>query len=115
MTLSISAFTEGDEMGSRAVPCQGWQPIETAPKQPRAAGWSRGPLVWLLIPYSPNPEPDVGWWSEGYDCFRFTGEDGPNDIQPIAWAPLAKPPAEPCDAGPTLAKAEGNEGSSVDA
>jgi hypothetical protein len=68
-----------------------WQPILTGPKAPRAAGWTAGPLVYLLIPYD-QPDWDVGFWDARERCWRFTGEDGPDDIQPTHWAPLPAPP-----------------------
>lgn len=43
----------------------------------------------LLIPYD-EPEWDVGYWSERSQCYRFTGDDGANDIQPIGWLPIIK-------------------------
>lgn len=39
----------------------------------------------LLIPYSPRPQWDVGYWCDKDECFRYDGDDGPNDIQPIKW------------------------------
>lgn len=66
-----------------------WQPIETAPKD--------GTPIKLLIPYSPEifPESDCtdrGFWSAEDSCFRFDGDDGPDDIQPTHWMPLPEPP-----------------------
>ncbi len=65
----------------------GWQPIESAPKD--------GGSVLLYIPYSPEKFPpeecaDVGRWNDEDGCFRFNGDDGPDDIQPTAWMPLPK-------------------------
>jgi hypothetical protein len=65
-----------------------WQPIETAPKD--------GRKMKLLIPYAPEMYSeaectDVGRWdskSGENGCFRFDGDDGPDDIQPTHWAPL---------------------------
>ena len=73
------------------TPHGGWRDIESAPRHPRDAGHSYGPLVWVLIPYTP-PEADIGWWDRHAKCWRFTGDDGPDDIQPIKWAPLPAPP-----------------------
>lgn len=64
-----------------AVRARKWWPIETAPKDMR---------ITLLIPYSPHLYSeedctDKGEWSEEHQCFRFDGDDGPNDIQPTHW------------------------------
>jgi len=59
-----------------------WQPIETAPRD-------GGPVV-LYIPYAPEKFSirdcmDLGYWSKRDNCWRFTGDDGPDDIQPTHW------------------------------
>src|SRR6185312_16047375 len=70
---------------------QGWQPIETAPRD--------GSRIQLLIPYNPYKFSDADCTDEGYwdaeavwpyeprkvGCFRFSGDDGPFDIQPTHW------------------------------
>lgn len=67
-----------------------WKPIETGPRSPVEEGWSRGPLVWLLIPYT-NPAADVGYWCLRSQCWRHVGDDGPDDIQPTHWQELPEP------------------------
>lgn len=62
-----------------------WHPIETAPRD--------GMRIKLLIPYSrahfSEAEcTDQGAWVDEERCFRFDGDDGPDDIQPTHWAPL---------------------------
>lgn len=68
-----------------------WQPIETAPKEPRAPGWAAGPLIYLKPTWGGW---DVGYWSISENCFRFCGDDGPDDEQPTHWQPLPEPPKE---------------------
>jgi hypothetical protein len=72
-----------------------WRSIETGPHD--------GTYVRLFIPYQyaiskPWTCEDVGRWEadegEGGGCWRFSGDDGPDDIQPIAWAPLSPIPVE---------------------
>ncbi len=66
----------------------GWRSIETAPKD--------GRRFQLLIPYDRNifseeECTDEGCWepdSGRRGCFRFDGDDGPDDIQPTHWRPL---------------------------
>ena len=63
-----------------------WRDIATAPRD--------GTRVLLLIPYT-HPEADIGMWKgdHGLDgCFRFSGDDGPDDINPTHWMPLPEPP-----------------------
>jgi len=43
-------------------------------------------MIKLLIPYT-KPEWDIGYWSIKDKCYRFKGDDGPGDIQPIGWLP----------------------------
>lgn len=66
-----------------------WRPIGTAPRD--------GTRVKLLIPYNRNTFSeaectDQGSWCGDYRCFRFDGDDGPNDIQPTYWMPLHDAP-----------------------
>lgn len=68
----------------------GWLPIVAAPRAPRDEGHSFGPLVWVLLPYS-TYEADIGWWCAHDGCFRYTGDDGPHDIQPTHFKPLDVP------------------------
>lgn len=80
LSAAIEAALEG--------PAQtGWRDISTAPKDGR-------PLL-ILIPYDTQIHPydqcvDIGWWADG--CFRFHGDDGPDDLQPTHWQPLPLPP-----------------------
>jgi hypothetical protein len=67
-----------------------WQPIETARKD--------GTWIKLLIPYNPEKYSeadctDEGCWDKQDICFRFVGDDGPDDIQPTHWMPLPAPPS----------------------
>jgi hypothetical protein len=78
------------DSGDKVAKDDGWQSIETAPRD--------GSCVLLLIPYDAPYEACVtsGQWrsSEGENgCFRFGGDDGEDDIQPIFWRPLPPPPA----------------------
>ena len=62
-----------------------WQPIESAPRD--------GARISVLIPYDPeiyteSQRTDEGWWDPDDECFRFTGDDGPDDLQPTHWQPL---------------------------
>lgn len=68
-----------------------WRPMETAPRVSNDRPYA-GPYLWLLIPYKP-PEPDVGYWSEHTRCWRYLGDDGPDDDEPIGWLPLVMPGA----------------------
>lgn len=77
-----------------------WKPIETAPREPRKRGHTRGPLIGLLIPYEPKlfryeDCQDVGYWCTFDKCFRFSGDDGPHDMQPTHWCELLMPEQEP--------------------
>ena len=71
-----------------------WYTMESAPRD--------GSRIELWIPYTKGTEDvcaDVGYWDAeagaGHPripekgCFRFDGDDGPFDIQPSAWRPLA--------------------------
>ena len=63
-----------------------WRPIETAPRD--------GSRIVLLIPYarekfSEAECTDEGCWDADDKCFRFDGDDGPDDIQPTHWRPAA--------------------------
>lgn len=63
-----------------------WRPIATAPKVD-------GRRVCLLIPYDRSifteaQCADEGHWSDADNCWRFDGDDGPDDIQPTHWRPL---------------------------
>jgi hypothetical protein len=100
MTLSISAFTEGDEMGARAVPCQGWQPIETAPRDAAFLAIDREWDVQRCWRHNPSSRTDeILTWRRN-SRFRATH-----------WRPLDPPPsAEPSDAGPAPTKAEPSTG-----
>lgn len=58
-----------------------WQPIATALKDRRIA---------LLIPYersifTEEECTDEGEWDIEASCFRFDGDDSPQDIQPTHW------------------------------
>jgi len=71
-------------------PVENWRPISTAPRD--------GRQVKLLIPYdreiaSEEECTDKGYWCRKDRCWRFTGDDGPDDIQPTHWMPL-EPPSE---------------------
>lgn len=63
-----------------------WLPIETAPRD--------GTLVLLFVPYASNHTNEActtlgKWRNHGISgCFRFRGDDGPDDMQPTYWAPL---------------------------
>jgi hypothetical protein len=59
-----------------------WKNISTAPRDET--------LIRLLIPYdrttfTEKECTDIGFWSIEDKCFRFTGDDGPDDIQPTHW------------------------------
>lgn len=66
-----------------------WRPIGEAPKDGKQ-------LLWLLIPYSAPYEACVtaGFFANG--CFRFFGDDGPEDIQPTHFC-FCRFPAPPSD------------------
>lgn len=61
-----------------------WRDISSAPRD--------GTRIKLLIPYCRKTFTeaectDHGKWSVKFQCFRFDGDDGPNDIQPTHWMP----------------------------
>lgn len=75
-----------------------WRPIATAPRD--------GSRIALLIPYSRDKFTeaqctDAGYWQpdnskyapawarKAGGFFHFDGDDGPHDIQPTHWRPLA--------------------------
>ena len=63
-----------------------WQDISSSPR-------IDGLRIRLLIPYDRDRFTeaectDEGCWSAKDGCYRFDGEDGPNDIQPTHWKPL---------------------------
>jgi hypothetical protein len=67
-----------------------WQPIGTAPKD--------GSRVRLFIPYLAEAWEceDTGVWKQDEGecgCWRFEGDDGPDDMQPTHWMPLSEPPS----------------------
>ena len=73
-------------------PNPGWQPIETAPKEPSTNEWGNGgPYILLAIPFDP-PATCQGWWCHKTNCWRYKGDDGPEDIQPTKWMPLPAAP-----------------------
>lgn len=62
-----------------------WRHMDFAPKD--------GTRVKLLIPYDRNRFTeaectDEGSWSDAEKCWRFDGDDGPDDIQPTHWRPI---------------------------
>jgi hypothetical protein len=61
-----------------------WRHMDRAPKD--------GTRVKLYIPYDRSKFTeaectDEGWWSAEDDCWRYDGDDGPDDIQPTMWRP----------------------------
>lgn len=93
MGKASQEFRSGDQASppERVCDLEVWRPIDTAPREPRSRGHSFGPLIYVLMPYHPKPDWDVGWWCTYHHCFRFTHDDGPGDMQPTAWAPLHGP------------------------
>lgn len=54
-----------------------------------------GPLLLLVIPYSPEAQATVGWWDAYHGCFRHIGDDGPHDIEPTHYQRLDLPGVPP--------------------
>ena len=61
------------------------------------AGEFHGVLLYLLIPYHPQPQATIGWWDAYHGCFRHFGEDGTGDIQPTHYQPLNLPYVPPSE------------------
>jgi hypothetical protein len=103
-------------MSISAPPIRFWKPISTAPRLPRSPGHGFGPLIGLFVPYNParfSQEKcwDVGYWCEHHKCFRFTGDDGPNDMQPTHWCEIDFPAIAPEDyAGQGVLATGGQDG-----
>jgi hypothetical protein len=88
--LSMGCAREFARAAITAFQAEAWQDISTAPKD--------GARIYVLIPYDTDIHSyeqcvDIGWWADG--CFRFHGDDGPDDIQPTHWQPLPNLPASP--------------------
>ena len=96
--------------GEDEIPAR-WYPIADAPVTPTYtnpaydfAPYLHGPMVQLLIDLGVNVNGDggeeprflvtVGWWSPEHSCWRHCDDDGPNDLQPVAWCPLESAPTE---------------------
>jgi hypothetical protein len=67
-----------------------WRDISTAPKHRAEPGARVSKMLWLLIPYN-KPQADIGYWDFHAKCWRFMGDDGPQDIQPTHWHELVYP------------------------
>lgn len=46
-----------------------------------------GTVIELWIPLTTELRA-FGFWSSKWSCFRYLGDDGPQDIQPHRWAPI---------------------------
>jgi len=79
MEATLNALRPNDPLGNGLVAQQGWQPIETAPKDG----------TWILLRddrrtsvgswFPPSPTNPVGWWS----AYRAT-----------SWMPIPAPPED---------------------
>ncbi len=77
-----------------------WKPMESAPREPIVVNHINdyspahcGPQLILLIDWSegigdPNRSVTTGWWSLFDGCWRHGDDDGPHDVQPVAWRPI---------------------------
>ena len=62
-----------------------YYPMQDAPKDED---------IQLLIPWT-QPQWTVGQWCDVGSCWRYHGDDGPQDIAPIGWLFLSDVPRKP--------------------
>ncbi len=69
-----------------------WQPMDSAPRHPLDNDWGDGgPYILVCVPWD-EPYVGQGWWSDAGQCWRYMGDDGPQDTKPTHWMPLPEPP-----------------------
>lgn len=70
-----------------AVNGNGWQPIETAPKDGLA-------LLWAKDVWTKTWRPWLGWRDDRGRWVTHTFDGGETSLEPTHWAPVPPPPSE---------------------